>query len=201
MQIQRESGKIYFLDKEDLLPGASGILKQSEKVTLILFSLLEHIFWSLPCSAESCRCMIHFCVDLSLSHMSWKKVTQSVTSFVYFVHSCKQENKVELENFWSSNQRCCVETAVGSCGKTAGSFADTFWLNVPDFSLWTLTLEVLQFGCHSNLLQLAQSTYTGAAAQQNITSITYSITPRTDKDIPSLLSRSYVTFVTRLNRG
>ena len=54
---------IYFLDKEDLLPGASGILKQSEKVTLILFSLLEHILFSLA-GSESC-CMSHFSDELS----------------------------------------------------------------------------------------------------------------------------------------
>ena len=43
--------------------GASGILKQSEKVTLILFSLLEHILFSLA-GSESC-CMSHFSDELS----------------------------------------------------------------------------------------------------------------------------------------
>ena len=75
---ERDWENIYFLDKEDLLPGASGILKQSEKVTLILFSLLEHIFWSLAGSEFSC--MSHFSVELSLSHMSWNVDTSLIES-------------------------------------------------------------------------------------------------------------------------
>ena len=38
-----ENVKMYFLDKGDLLPCSSGIIKLSEKVTLILFKLFVPI--------------------------------------------------------------------------------------------------------------------------------------------------------------
>ena len=75
---------IYFLDKEDLLSGASGILKQSEKVTLILFSLLEHILFSLA-GSESC-CMSHFSDELS--HKS-KYLTRDSESHLFCIF-CSQ---------------------------------------------------------------------------------------------------------------
>ena len=101
-------------------------------------------FWSSFCcpwlSPSLAAC--HTFLTRSHSRVNTSLVTQRLSPLLYFLFTAANKKIRCLSKLRNSKQHSGHWSGCGhvaSCGKTL-SFADIFWLNVPDFSLWTLTL-------------------------------------------------------------
>ena len=101
-------------------------------------------FWSSFCfpwlSPSLAAC--HTLLTRSHSRVNTSLVTQRLSPLLYFLFTAANKKIRYLSKLRNSKRHSGHWSGCGHvayCSKTL-SFADIFWLNVPDFSLWTLTL-------------------------------------------------------------